>query len=263
MALIPIVAAALVGLVIVAGSGGNAAIGEHPDSAGYNDLLAAMEAADLPDDWQVFLAATAYRESKWHNDVGLGPNDAPGRPPWFRDSKAGPKTQANEAKAACRAYEKNFDKWFRNSPYPAARYCFGSGGWFGLLPAYGVISGFKATPELIPQIDPWDVSDPLVSLVMAIGLARGLMNWQQFEEGGGTWLALRIGWGNPSAMDEAQSKLDIRKSFGEQLGILDVPPSFMDRRPSPLTIPKGGHLLELLERREAQAREALGWPEAA
>lgn len=256
---VPLVAGAVVlGIVVAAGAagGGSGGSGEPPSSAGLDELRAVMDAAGLPQDWQTFLAATAYGESKWNNDVGLGPNDDPGRPPWLRPSKASEKLQDAEAKAACNAYRKNEDR-FAGSPYPKARYCFGSGGFFGFLPVYGIVSGFKATPELIPEIDPWDVTDPIVSVVMAVGFARGLMKWKRFREGGGTWLALRVGWGNPSAMGGARTNDRVREKFGKHLQQLGVDPSFMDRKVPALNVPKGGHLLDLLEAKEAAARDAL------
>ncbi len=256
---VPLLAgAAVLGLIAAAGPETNAGIGEAPTSAGYNDLLAVMNAAELPADWQTFLTATAYRESKFHTDVGLGPNDAPGRPPWLRDSKASLAAQENEARGACKAYDKNYDKWFRDSKYPGIRYCFGSGGWFGFLPAYGIISGFRATPEYIATVDPWDVADPIMSVVMAVGFARGLMKWKQFTAGGGTWLTLRIGWGKPGNMGKTASSPKIRQNFAEQLAKIGVDPDFMDRKVTTLTIPKGGHLLTLIEGREAMAAAALG-----
>jgi len=253
-----IIGAAVLGLVAASGSPGSGSVGEWPDAAGLNDLEAAMDAADLPEDWQIFFAATSYGESKWHTDVGLGPNSHNGRPPWLRESKASKKLQTNEAKAACRAYEKNAAKWFAQSPWPKSRYCFGSAGWFGFLPTYGLISGFKATPELVAQIDPWDVTDPLVSLVMAIGYARGLMRWKQFTKGGATWLTLRVGWGRPGSMSTARTNAKIRKKFAAHLDELGVPASWMDRKVTSLSgLPKGGQLLALLESREATAEAAL------
>ena len=265
-----IVGAAVLGLIVSTDKPGSGSIGEWPDAAGLDDLEAAMDAAGLPDDWKIFLAATAYGESKWNTDVGLGPNDHPGRPPWMRPSKASAKLQNNEARAACKAYDKNAAKWFANSPWPPARYCFGSGGWFGFLPTYGLISGFKATPELIAQIDPWDVADPLVSLVMALGYARGLMRWKQFAAGGGTWLTLRVGWGRPANMSTAQSNAKVRAKFASHLAEIGVAPSWMDQRvPQLVGMPKGGQLLALLESQEAAAQAALDaevegeWQEAA
>lgn len=266
--LVPLlVGAAVIGLVVSTAEPGSGSIGEWPDAAGLDDLEAAMGAAGLSDDWKIFLAATAYGESKWNTDVGLGPNDHPGRPPWLRPSKASAKLKNNEAKAACKAYNKNAAKWFANSPWPAARYCFGSGGWFGFLPTYGLISGFKATPALVSQIDPWDVTDPLVSLVMALGYARGLMRWKQFKAGGATWLTLRVGWGRPGNMAKAATNAKIRAKFATHLAELGVDPSWMDRKVPQLTgMPKGAQLLGLLESQESASQAALDaeqWGEAA
>jgi hypothetical protein len=241
--------AALAALVLVASSSGGSggAQGEGPSSAGLVDMRGVMAAASLPEDWQIFLAAVAWGESKWHNDVGLGPNDHPGRPPWCRPSNASAALQRVEADAAAAMYRRNRSR-FAGSPWPPERYTWGSGGWFGLLPTVGVINGFYATPEWIPQVDPWDVCDPVVSVVMAVGLARGLTRWEQFGAGGGTWLALRVGWGRPGSMDSADAHARMRGKFGEALDALGVPASFMDRRPSSLQqLPKGAGLLRLIE----------------
>lgn len=251
-----IIGGVLLGLVLTS-EPGSASKGLWPDAAGLEDLEAVMGAAQLPDDWQIFLAAVAYGESKWHTDVGLGPNSHPGRPPWLRPSKASAKAQDAEAKAACKAYDRNADR-FANSPYPRARYCFGSGGWFGLLPANAIVSGFKAAPAMLAQIDPWDITDPIVSLVMALGYARGLMNWDKFHAGGGTWLAMRVGWGNPSAMAKAPYNTKVAKKLAAALSQLGVDPSFMYRQPSSLDgFPRGADLLLYLEGREADAQAAI------
>ncbi len=252
MSLIPIVVAgALVGLVAAAGGGGRASpggasTGEPASPGGLQELEHIMGAAGLPEDWRIFLAAIAHRESKWHSNVGLGPNDHPGRPPWLRPSKSSARLQRGEAAAACSAYRSNYNRRFRQSPWPEERYCFGSGGYFGMLPAYGVINGFYATPEMIPEVDPWAVADPIPSVVMAVGFARGLMRWRQFQQGGGTFAALAIGWGRPARMRNARTDHKRRQSFARHLRALGVDPSFMDRKVPHLNLPKGGHLLALI-----------------
>lgn len=240
--------AAVLGLVLVASAGGSGgAQGEAPDAGGLQDMRAIMEAAALPEDWQIFLAAVAWGESRWNSDVALGPNDHPGRPPWCRPSRASESLQHTEAAAARELYESNRSR-FAGSPWPAERYTFGSGGYLGLLPPVGIINGFYATPEWIPQIDPWDVCDPVVSVVMGVGLARGLSRWDAFRKGGGTWLVLRVGWGRPGSMSSASKQQAMRAKFGEALDALGVSRSFMDRKVSSLgDFPKGAHLLQRIE----------------
>jgi len=250
-----LVGAAALGVALVAGgpTGGSGAANDAPIAeAGLGDLVAVMDAAQLPEDWQIFLAAVAWGESRWNSDVGLGPNDHPGRPPWLRRSKASAGLQRAEAKAALRAYRHNANR-FAGSPWPEDRYTWGSGGYFGMLPAYAVINGFAATPQWIPQIDPWDVTDPIVSVVCAVGFARGLMRWRQFKQGGGTWLALRVGWGRPGSMASKGRQNQVRPKLARALAELGVPESFMYRKVPQLTIPKGAALLSLIEAREAAA----------
>lgn len=116
-----------------------------------------------------------------------------------------------------------------------------------MLPAYAILSGFHATPEYIPEIDPWAVADPLVSLVMAIGYARGLRKWRAFAEGGSTWQALRIGWAAPSKMANAAGPNKMRPKFAEALETIGIGAAYMDQQVTPLTIPKAANLLWLLE----------------
>lgn len=210
-------------------SGGSAGEDEPEDQAGQAELRQLLQRAGLSEDWQTFFLATAGGESGWNNLVGLGPNDHPGRPPFFKPSKASEKLQRGEARAAKRAYDNNA-KLFRDCPFPADRYTFGSGGYFGLLPAFGLYA-FRGTPLICT--DPWDVSDPAVSVAMAVDFARRTM----LNRNPTSWLALRTGWGNPAKTNDKtrqQKVMDKPRGFGFQLDRLGVPRSFAEGKPTPL-----------------------------
>lgn len=191
-----------------------------PGSEGQEELQYLAEWAFLDAEWMAFLEATAYRESGFNNLRGLGlPNQFPD---WARPSEgASFQTQQNEADAARQGYENN--SYLASCPWPASRYTFGSGGWFGMIPAFGV-RVFKGTKYAC--IDPWAVFDPPASLVMAMGFGRGLTNWKNFKKKP-TWLNLRVGWGNPSAMGKPDRMAKVQQKFGDQLEEVGYPRALM------------------------------------
>ena len=140
MAPVLLVGAAVAGLALVAVATGGASetgatTGVRPSDGGLDELVSIMTGARLPQDWQIFLAAVAWGESRWNSDVGLGPNDHPGRPPWLRPSRESRRLQEAEAKAALGAYRSNLYRLA--GPWPEDRYTWGSGGLFGFLPPTG------------------------------------------------------------------------------------------------------------------------------
>ena len=214
-------------------------IGE-PDTGGQAQLRTAMERLQLPADWQAYLGATAYGESRFNSRVALGPNNHPGRPPWAKESKASTRLQNGEARASAKAYERNAER-FAGSPYPPARYQFGSGGMFAFLPP-NALAVFRGS-DLI-NLDPWMVFDTETSLVMALGYSRGLMRWPQWRNSPQTWLTLRVGHALPGAMDKpnGETYARIRRKFGRHLEAIGVDPGFMDRRVPILDYPSSAEL---------------------
>lgn len=176
--------------------------------------------------WQEFFLLVAQGESGFRSDVGLGvQTDAP---PWVDMNSS-----TAEAKAAERAYERNVETFA--GCWPKAAYGFGSGGWYGMLPANGIIA-FKNDTEL-KCLHPWVVFDPKISTIMAAWFARRLQGWKNWD---GTVLSLRVGWGAPEKMGDADYLADKRSKFAQDCVKAGLPASFLDEKlpnwkPNPAT----------------------------
>lgn len=242
MPVIVLVGAALLGLFVAASDvvtrGGE---GSFAASGGYEELESVLQKADLSEDWKIFLLATAWGESKWNSDVGLGPNDAVGRPPWLQPSTMSGSLQRSEAQAAKIAYDRNKDRL--GNAYPESMYTWGSGGYFGLLPANAVYAGFGKSSG----VNPWGVAEPDTSVVMAMGFAKRLMGWNAFRLGGSTWLTLRTGWGDPGSMADVDAKSEMGRKFDRALDALGVPRSWKYTQVKPYRGPLGFELLAVIE----------------
>lgn len=165
--------------------------------------------AGLPDDWATFFALAAWRESK-------------GNPNAKNDSDS-------EAAAAAKAYRRNADD-FEACGYGEDAYEY-SGGWFGIMPA----NGLEQLPASLRCLPPSAVFDPVVALAMAVGFARGLMRWDQYEAEP-TWLNLRAMWGWPAMGGDAEYLEGRRPEYEEDAAEIGIPASWIDRRPPPLTV---------------------------
>lgn len=206
----------LLGLAVVAIAGTAAANdGGYPTGpptkAGHEEMLGVLDRMDAPDDWQTFFSAVGYWESRFNN---LTEN-----------------TSTREAAAAKRAYNYMRDKGrFADSPWPDSAYTFGSGGWYGLLPAYA-LEAFHGTD--LENLEPREaIHDPVTSTIMAIAYARRLFRWAAFD---GTWLSLRVGFANPSKMGDPDFVAEVRGRFAESLRAIGAPESFMHRQVSSLS----------------------------
>lgn len=218
----------LVGLATVLAASvllGGSAPPQPPSSAGRDELLGMLRRSGATQDWRTFLDATAHGESRWNSDVGLG--DASLAPAWARMNRS-----AGEARASCIAYDRQRARgYLEGSGYNRARYCFGSGGYFAMLPANAIAGAFRGTT--LERLDPYAVFDPRLAVVMAIDYARRLLGWSQFRANP-TWLTLRVGWSNPSLMADPAFRAKVRARFAKSLRAIGVSASFMDRRVSTL-----------------------------
>jgi hypothetical protein len=169
--------------------------------------------AGLPPEWGDFYALVAMRESK---GVATAFNDSP-----------------SEAEAAATAYERNAER-FEHCGIEASEYGKGSGGWFGLLPAVG-LSQLNAELRCLP---PDSVMDPRAAMAMAVGLARGLMTWNRYEQLP-TWLNLRAMWGWPAKGGDVEYLAMTRPAYTKNAAAVGLPASWLDRRPPPLTMTSG------------------------
>jgi hypothetical protein len=204
-----------VGAVLVAGTAAAANDGGYPtgppSKAGHADLLGVVDKMGAPDEWGTFLAAVAHRESRFDN---LAEN-----------------TSSGEAAAARRAYQRQRDRGhFASAPWPDSAYTFGSGGWYGILPANGMIA-FVGTE--LENLDPRTaVHDPVTSTIMAFEYARRIFGWGAFD---GTWLGLRVGWANPSRMGDPEFVAEVAGRFAKDLRAIGAPESFMHERVATMT----------------------------
>lgn len=187
-----------------------------PNATGLSNVRQAAIMVGADKQWQNFFLLVAQGESGGNNLVGLGvETDAP---PYVHMNFSNA-----EAKAAQRAYDRNAEHF--TSCWPAGAYEFGSGGWFGLLPANGLVA-FKADNTL-RCLHPWSVFDPKISMIMAAWFARRLTGWSNWD---GTVLSLRVGWGAPEKMGDASYIESKRDKFVEDCLQVGLPPSFLDTK---------------------------------
>jgi hypothetical protein len=91
-------------------------------------LQRAAQVAKIGNGFVPFGLAVAKREASFNNKAI---NDSP-----------------SEADAACRLYRRNKDGIYRDNPYGKAGFCWGSGGWWGFLPATAM------EPKVFRKLDP-------------------------------------------------------------------------------------------------------------
>jgi hypothetical protein len=221
----------LLGLALLAAAGnGDEKEGDQPvtNSAGYDQIRELGARAGLSATHVNFLLLVARGESGGNNLRGLGIPEMfpPGTIPTQNAGAAG----RNEARAAAAAYRQNraqgrFDEC--GSKYPDAAYGFGSGGWFAFLPSYALSqfpkgSGLRCLP-------PSAVFDPIASICMAIGFARGLQGYGGFQRVP-TVLNLRGGWGRPGQMGSESRLNSIRAYYDKQARSIGLPAGFVDQR---------------------------------
>lgn len=201
-----------------------------PDRKGLRDILDLSRRAGLSELQAQFLAFVAKNESGWNNLRGLGiPERFPaGTIPTKNAGNAG----RNEARAAAAAFRQNRGR-FAGCPWPEEDYGFGSGGWFAMLPAYGLAQLPKGKLRCLP---PSAVFDPIASICMAIGFARGLQGYRQFTAVP-TVLNLRGMWGWPARGGDPERLRRIRSFYVNQARSMGLPDGWVDQQ-----IPRFPHL---------------------
>ena len=205
---------------------------------GLQELGNILRSQGVPEDAIKFLQVIAGRESGGNVDVGLGPNDHPGRPPWLKKSRASSSAQDNEARAARAAYNR-MEGEGTNFPGPPERWQFGSVGYFGNLIPY--------SRRHIKLEDPWDLARVSGSVAEGVANLRGLMNHTGFKQNP-TWSALYAGWGGPGRMSDPQAIMKRRKFFIDRLRKLGMDTDFADQRPGPRNqIPSGKSIYAALK----------------
>jgi hypothetical protein len=149
-----------------------------------------------------------------------------------RANSAAANRTKSEATAAARAYARNAPKM----PDLVAGtkpedWTWGSGGWFGFLPANGVFR-FKDQGAAVGEISPMDVFDPWRSTVMLLVYASRLTNWSNFrdlETKDQNAYALKRGFASPTLMDDVtgNARADIsHKHVDQAVRALGIPASW-------------------------------------
>ena len=147
---------------------------------------------------------------------------------------------SSERAAARKAYDRNAPKMpvivQGTDPYDWYGE-FGSGGWFGLIPANGLYHLRKdARPG---EFGPDDVFDPWRSTVMYAAYLQGLTNWRQFRDSDQTAYAIKRGGAAPGLMDNMPDEDDgtdrdnvSNRNLEKAMAALGIPESWA-RQPVP------------------------------
>lgn len=204
-----LLAAAIFGTVLLLTPQGSGASYYTPVRGGgyaqIAELAGAIEQrAQLPG-FTAFALGVAERESNGNN---LSVNDS-----------------RTEAAAACSLYKGNWR--YKKNPYPAKRFCFGSGGWYGFLPATGLAG------EFFRNADPYLVFDPVASTVMLADFARRVANgyWSKIPYEHRNWLTVRrFMSSNRTGLDwreEGDAARRVRENFARELRQRGYDPNVM------------------------------------
>ncbi len=198
-------------------------LSESQDSLRYH-----LEEAGLAPSWVLFFEAIALNESRFNHLTGLGNPQL--FPSWAEPNvDASVSSQQREQRAATRAYERNAAR-FQGCGHPSADYTFGSGGWFGMLPA-NALAAFDGTAYQC--MHPYFVFFPGASVVMAIEFARRLMSWSSWKSKP-TFANLRVGWGDPSKMGDRGAISKSGARLKELLSEFGANPNIASMRPPSL-----------------------------
>jgi hypothetical protein len=191
-----------------------------PNGAGMPPLRLLLERAGLDSSWRDFLMLVASAESTF-NPAAV--NDDPG-----------------EKAAAATAYDRNAKRLAGCSATRAA-YVFGSGGYFGFLPAIAV---FQLGAPWSPCIDPAAaLFDTRFAVAVAIGYARGLTRYHSYRRAP-SWARMRAGWRSPKSMSNeaiVSEKATRLEDEARRLGL-----AFSDALAMPPPLPTPAQALERL-----------------
>jgi len=209
-----------------------------PGGEGQETIRALAQAAGLDQSWTTFLEAAAAGESGFNNLVARGIQN--GAPDWAKIV-----VRQHDADKAKIAYDRNKEK-YEDCGWSAARYSFGSGGWWQMLPANGVAAFWDTSEECI---DPWAVFDPGPSLVMMISYAKRITRYSKFKSEP-TWGNLRVGMRSVSYLgreDELERQRTGKNKLGDRLEQLGYSRSFVDQQVTSLPNFDPVQLLRTLE----------------
>lgn len=218
-----------VGALLMTSGGGDTSARVPPSSVKpgrrveLDAVLASAQADGLCDaGWAAMLRIIARGESNFSSRAEAG--IALGSPP-FADRNDAPAA----ALAAGRAFDRNA-ALFSGSSFPRERYTFGTGGWFAMMPANGLVA-FKGTAGILS--DPWGVFDPVASVAMALGMARRLQANPAYAARP-LFSTIRAGWASLKRMRDVSF---IERRMARWSGhAVDAgePPELLSMMPTPL-----------------------------
>lgn len=188
---------AAVGALLGLASAAKASPGYNPPAAsgaGQRELRAyldVLESEGILPGFEIFAQAVAKRESGFNTEAR--------------------NTTASEARAARRLFDGARSRGhFAENPFlsDTDAWTFGSGGWFGFLPATGMAQGGRSGPFQTEH--PSLIFDPAASLAMAAAYAASMIR----NYGAKDWLAVRRGWAATGLVsdtgEEKQRSRDVR-----------------------------------------------------
>lgn len=190
-----------------------------------------VEATGALPGFSTFATAAAKTESGGNNLKGLGENL--GILPANVSLNSGTNASRNESDAACSLWTGAKGRgYYNNNTHGRAYWCFGSGGWFGLLPATGLSAGGTQGPYA--ESSPFMVFDPIESVVMIADFAKRVIRSSRFRDlpyGEQNWLAVRRGMAAstlvPDYDESTPRSVKVRERFAEALIDTGVSPDFM------------------------------------
>lgn len=135
---------------------------------------------------------------------------------------------ASEAKHACDLYLANADTRYADNPYGAARFCFGSGGWYGLMPATALAG------KPFRTLDPYLIFDPAASTVLLADYVRRVVKgyFHKLPASCRNYLTIRrFMASNKVGLDCDETNYDrsavVRERFGADLAERGIAPTAM------------------------------------
>ena len=243
---IPIILAIVAGAIVALGSGAALAAASEDKpmkqikgKAAIWPYLQAAEQASKIDGLATFGLAAAKRES------GL--------------SSTAANRSDSEAAAACKAWRRNRAKAFAGSPYDdEEHFCFGSGGWFGLLPGNALaVAPFTMMDPLVAIFDPATTTaawTAFVSRVVRKHLPRLPVEHRN-------WLSVRRAMASLATMydyrEEHERSRAVKERLEKDLRAVGVDPAFMFTRATASGYPGNQAVLDATKRAASEgARSA-------
>jgi hypothetical protein len=262
-AAIPLAIAAVAVLALASGGrrkGGRGWAPGAPLGGGLDSVWAWgqwVEAAGALPGFAAFATAAAQGESRGNNLTGLG--ESQGILPGNVELNSGSSLSQREADASCAGWEGARSRGFyADNTYDWRYWCFGSGGWFGLLPSTGLSAGGTKGP--FANESPFVVFDPISSVVMMADFVKRVIKGDRFQAlpyGEQNWLAVRRGMkGSALISDYGETKDSsrrVRERLEDALVAVDIDPDFMWTRPEVGDYPGAAALLEWLNEHVAVA----------